>query len=60
MKKSLKRSFMKAVSWKLTSTALAMGVAFWLTGSFDIAVMIAIFHMPSSILLFMIHEYIWG
>jgi uncharacterized membrane protein len=51
---------MKAVSWKLTSTGLAMGIAFWLTGSFDIAVMIAIFHIPSSILLFMIHEYIWG
>ena len=59
MKDGAKKKIWKAITWKLISTSLAMGVAFLLTGSVQVAVSIAIIHIPASMLLYILHEYLW-
>lgn len=53
------RSFKKAVTWKLFSTTLAVGIGYALTGSPTVALGIAIIHVPASIVLYMLHEAAW-
>jgi len=53
------RSFKKALSWKVISTTLALGIGYVLTGSTAVAVGIAALHIPLSIVLYMAHEAFW-
>ena len=54
-----KRSFKKALTWKLMSTSLAVAIGYILTGSTAVAMGIALIHIPLSIVLYMVHEHIW-
>lgn len=53
------RRFKKALSWKFISTGLALGIGYFLTGSYAIALGIAGLHIPLSIVLYMAHEALW-
>jgi uncharacterized membrane protein len=55
----LKRNFLKACSWKIVSTTMAMAIAYAMTGSTSVAVAIALIHIPSSMVLYILHEYLW-
>lgn len=54
------RSFKKALTWKILSTSLALGVAYLLTGSTAAAVGIAAVYIPTSMILYMAHEAMWN
>ena len=53
------RSFKKALTWKLMSTTLAVGIGYLLTGSASVALGIALIHIPVSIIMYMVHEALW-
>lgn len=56
---NIRRSFFKACTWKILSTSLAMAIAFVMTGSVEIAVTIALAHIPLSLALYVTHEWLW-
>ena len=57
--KTVKQKIAKAFTWKLLSTSLAVFIGYVLTGSVNVALGIAILHIPASMVIFVAHESLW-
>lgn len=60
MKESHVRSVIKAVSWRIFATLITMLITFLITQKISFAMYVGLFEFTSKILLFYLHERIWG
>lgn len=60
MEESQLRSFMKAVSWRLTGTADTFLISWIITGQFLLATGIAFIEVFTKVFLYWAHERIWN
>ena len=55
-----RRSFAKAVSWRVTGSIDTFVLSYLITGSFKVAGSISIVEVVTKILLFYFHERVWA
>jgi uncharacterized membrane protein len=57
---SNKRSFAKAVSWRITGTVDTFIISFFVTGEVALASAIAVTEVVTKIVLYWLHERVWN
>jgi uncharacterized membrane protein len=55
-----KRSFIKAVTWRITGTVDTFVISFFITGKLSYATAISITEIATKIFLYYMHERIWN
>jgi adenylylsulfate kinase len=60
MRESHLRSFMKALSWRIFGTLITMMFTYTITEKISFMLYIGLFEFVSKIVLFYVHERIWG
>ncbi len=60
MHESNKRSFAKAVSWRITGTVDTFIISFFVTGEVALASAIAVTEVVTKIVLYWLHERVWN
>lgn len=54
------RSFVKALSWRVTGTVDTMVVSYFITGKLKLAVSIGLVELFTKICLYYVHERVWN
>lgn len=54
------RSFIKAISWRITGTLDTIFISFLVTGTLKAAVSIGMIELGTKILLYYLHERVWN
>ena len=60
MAESHKRSIMKAISWQIVHMTLVAGVAWIITGEWEVAGILALFELAWETVAFYLHERAWN